>query len=58
VLDQNERLVGMLSLNDIAREAQREASSGTRAEITEGAVAKTLASVCRNELCANGDSLC
>jgi CBS domain-containing protein len=47
VLDQNEHLVGILSLNDVAREAQREASSGKRAEVTEDGVAKTLASVCQ-----------
>ena len=47
VLDQNEHLVGMLSLNDLAREAQREASTGKRAEVTEGAVAETLATVCQ-----------
>ena len=47
VLDQNEQLVGILSLNDVAREAQREASSGKRAEVTEDAVAETLATVCQ-----------
>lgn len=47
VLDQKEHLVGILSLNDVAREAQREASSGKRAEVTEDAVAETLASVCQ-----------
>jgi CBS domain-containing protein len=47
VLDQNEHLVGILSLNDVAREAQREAASGKRAEITGESVAETLASVCQ-----------
>ena len=47
VLDQNEHLVGILSLNDVAREAQREASKGKRAEVTEDAVAETLAAVCK-----------
>ncbi len=47
VLDQNEHLVGILSLNDVAREAQREAAAGKRAEVTEESVAKTLASVCQ-----------
>ncbi len=47
VLDQNEHLVGILSLNDIAREAQREASAGKRAEVSEDAVAETLAAVCQ-----------
>lgn len=45
VLDQNERLVGILSLNDIAREARRQAAAGKRAEITENAVAETLATL-------------
>jgi CBS domain-containing protein len=47
VLDQNEHLVGILSLNDVAREAQREASGGKRAEVTGEGVCETLASVCR-----------
>jgi CBS domain-containing protein len=47
VLDQNEHLVGILSLNDVAREAQREVSAGKRAEVTEDAVAETLAAVCQ-----------
>jgi CBS domain-containing protein len=42
VVDQNEQLVGILSLNDLAREAQREA-----AEVTEEGVSETLASVCQ-----------
>jgi CBS domain-containing protein len=47
VLDQNERLVGILSLNDVAREAQREAATGKRPEVTGESVAETLASVCQ-----------
>lgn len=50
VLDQNERLVGILSLNDVAREAQRQASTGKRAEVTENAVAETLASICQSRV--------
>jgi len=46
-LDQNEHLVGIFSLNDVAREAQREASVGKRVEVTEDAVAETLAAVCK-----------
>jgi len=46
-LDQNEHLVGIFSLNDVAREAQREASVGKRVEVTEDAVAGTLAAVCK-----------
>jgi CBS domain-containing protein len=45
VLDQKEHLVGILSLNDVAREAQREAASGKRAEVTAQGVSETLASV-------------
>ena len=45
VVDQNEHLVGTLSLNDVAREAQREAAAGT-AEVTREGVSETLASVC------------
>jgi CBS domain-containing protein len=47
VLDQSEHLVGILSLNDVAREAQREASAGKRAEVTQDALAETLALVCQ-----------
>ncbi|MGO9265486.1 MAG: CBS domain-containing protein [Candidatus Binataceae bacterium] len=47
VLDENEHLVGILSLNDVAREAQRQASTGKRAEVTKDAVAQTLATVCQ-----------
>jgi len=47
VLDQNERLVGILSLNDIAREAQREAATGKRAEVTGESVSETLATICQ-----------
>jgi CBS domain-containing protein len=47
VLDQNEHLVGILSLGDVAREAQRQASTGKRAEVTEDAVAETFATVCQ-----------
>jgi CBS domain-containing protein len=46
VLDQNEHLAGVISLNDLAREAQRETSTGRRAEVTKDTVAETLASVC------------
>ncbi len=47
VLDQSEHLVGIISLNDIAQEAHREASAGRHIEVSEGTVAETLASVCR-----------
>ncbi len=46
VLDRSGRLIGLLSLNDVAREAHREKMSGTRAEVTAEDVAETLASVC------------
>lgn len=47
VLDQHERLAGIISLNDIAREAQRETAAGRRAEVTEQGVTETLASICQ-----------
>ena len=47
VLDQHEHLVGLLSLSDVAREAQRETSAGKRAEVTTEGVSETLASVCQ-----------
>jgi CBS domain-containing protein len=47
VLDQHQRLVGVISLNDLAREAQREMSAGRRVEVTEQGVAETLASLCQ-----------
>ncbi len=47
VLDPQERLAGIISLNDIAREAQREASAGKRAEVGLEGVSETLASVCQ-----------
>ncbi len=46
VLDQDEHLVGILSLNDVAREAQREVAAGKRAEVTGEGVLETVASVC------------
>jgi len=48
VVDQNDRLVGILSLDDIAREAQREAGSGRRAEVNAEGVAETLAAICES----------
>jgi hypothetical protein len=47
VLDQHERLVGILSLNDIVLEAQREAGSGRGAEVNAVELTETLAAVCR-----------
>jgi CBS domain-containing protein len=47
VLDQDERLVGILSLNDIVLEAQRETGSGQRAEVNAEDLMETLAAVCR-----------
>ena len=46
VLDQHECLVGILSLNDIVLEAQREAGSGRRAEMNAEELTETLAAVC------------
>ena len=47
VLDSDEHLVGILSLNDVAREARREQAGGPRLEVTVEDVAETLASICR-----------
>jgi CBS-domain-containing membrane protein len=44
VLDQNERLAGVISLNDIAREAQRERAGG-HPEVNTEDLTETLASV-------------
>ncbi len=46
VVDQNERVFGILSLNDVAREAQREAAVGRRAQVTGEGVLQTMASLC------------
>jgi CBS domain-containing protein len=45
VLDQHGRLAGIISLSDMAREAQRETAGGRRAMVTEQGVTETLASV-------------
>lgn len=47
VLDQNEHLVGIVSLNDVARQARRETAAGKRAEVTCEGVSETLAAVCQ-----------
>jgi CBS domain-containing protein len=47
VVDQNGNVVGILSLNDIAREAQRESANGRRAQVNPQEVSETLAAVCR-----------
>ena len=47
VLDKNERLVGILSLNDIAREAHHEAALGKHREVAGEEVSETLASICQ-----------
>jgi CBS domain-containing protein len=48
VLDRHERLAGIISLNDMAREAQRETTAGRRAEVTEEGVTETLKAVCQS----------
>jgi CBS domain-containing protein len=45
VLDENDHLVGILSLDDIAREARRQASAGRRVQVSGEGVSDTLASV-------------
>jgi CBS domain-containing protein len=47
VLDPEGRLVGILSLDDIAGEAQREARRGGRPEVSAEGLAETLAAICR-----------
>jgi len=49
------RLVGLLSMNDIAREALRERGQRQRA-VTSDDVAATLASVCRPRVCLVDDN--
>jgi CBS domain-containing protein len=46
VVDSNERIVGMISLADLAREATRECAPGASKEITETQVGDTLAAIC------------
>jgi CBS-domain-containing membrane protein len=46
VVDDNGRIQGILSLNDIAREAQRERAAGKPGDVSDVQVAETLADVC------------
>jgi predicted transcriptional regulator len=46
VVDSDERIVGMISLADLAREATRECAPGASKEITETQVGDTLAAIC------------
>ena len=46
VLDEEGHVIGILSLNDAVREAQREAAAGKRAEVTGEGVLQTMASLC------------
>jgi len=47
VIEKSGRLVGIVAINDLAREAGRELSAGARPEVTEIEVAQTLESLCR-----------
>ncbi len=47
VLDAQGRLAGVISINDIAREARREAATGGRKEVGQADVAETLAAICQ-----------
>jgi len=47
VVDRSNRVVGILSLNDVAREAQREIAVGGRPEVSAQGVSQTLAAVCQ-----------
>jgi CBS-domain-containing membrane protein len=46
VVDEADRLIGMLSLNDIAREAQREMNHRLKKEINSEEIMQTLATIC------------
>jgi CBS domain-containing protein len=46
VVDSNGRMVGMISLADLAREATQECAPGSSKEITETEVGDTLAAIC------------
>lgn len=54
VVDRNNRIVGILSLNDIAREAQREVAVGARPEVSTQSVSQTLAAVSRPRFAEKG----
>lgn len=47
VVDHNGRPVGILSLNDIAREVGREKGAGHHAELSADSLAATLAAICQ-----------
>jgi len=53
VVDRRNRIVGILSLNDIAREAQREVAVGGRPEVSAQSVSQTLAMVCEPRIDGN-----
>jgi CBS domain-containing protein len=46
VLDKHERLAGIISINDIARETQREAGRSRKPEVGAEDLAATLAAIC------------
>jgi len=46
VIEAGGQLVGILSLNDIAREAQREAEAKKAREVTDAEIARVMASLC------------
>jgi CBS domain-containing protein len=50
VVDLNGRVVGILSLNDIAREVQREKGSGRRSEVSAESLAAILAAISKPRL--------
>jgi Mg/Co/Ni transporter MgtE len=47
VLGADGRLAGIVTINDIAREARREASTSGRKEVGQQDVAETLAAICQ-----------
>jgi CBS domain-containing protein len=46
VIDRQERLVGIVSLNDIAREASREAEMKKAREVSDAEITRVMAAVC------------
>jgi len=46
VVDANNRLVGIISLNDIAREAEREQASRATRQVTDSEIARVMEAVC------------
>jgi CBS-domain-containing membrane protein len=50
VVDLGQHVVGVLSLNDIAREVRREKGAGRRREVWAESLSATLAAICKPRL--------